>query len=104
MKPLKFGSKMEFKDVDTNKDDKIDTKGYYMDDSGNYRLVYNELDTNSDGYTDLMIWVGSSSAPSKEAQVKEIATMKLADLNARDVEHAMRIIEGTARSMGLKVV
>ena len=72
VKPLKFGSKMEFKDVDTNKDDKIDTKGYYMDDSGNYRLIYNELDTNSDGFTDLMIWVGSSSAPSKEAQVKEI--------------------------------
>ncbi len=39
-----------------------------------------------------------------KAQVKEIATKKLADLNARDVEHAMRIIEGTARSMGLKVV
>lgn len=37
------------------------------------------------------------------AQVREIATKKLADLNARDVEHAMRIIEGTARSMGLTV-
>jgi large subunit ribosomal protein L11 len=39
-----------------------------------------------------------------KAQVKEIATKKLADLNARDLEHAQRIIEGTARSMGLKVV
>src|SRR5262249_31731656 len=37
-------------------------------------------------------------------QVREIATKKLNDLNARDVEHAMRIIEGTARSMGIKVV
>jgi large subunit ribosomal protein L11 len=37
------------------------------------------------------------------AQVREIAQKKLADLNARDVEHAMRIIEGTARSMGLAV-
>jgi large subunit ribosomal protein L11 len=39
-----------------------------------------------------------------KAQVKEIATKKLADLNARDVDHAITIIEGTARSMGLKVV
>ena len=39
-----------------------------------------------------------------KAQVREIATKKLADLNARDVDHACRIIEGTARSMGLKVV
>ena len=29
--------------------------------------------------------------------------MKMADLNARDVEHAVRMIEGTARSMGLNV-
>lgn len=38
-----------------------------------------------------------------KAQVKEIAAKKFADLNARDVEHAMRIIEGTARSMGIEV-
>ena len=29
--------------------------------------------------------------------------MKMADLNARDVEHARRMVEGTARSMGLEV-
>jgi large subunit ribosomal protein L11 len=38
------------------------------------------------------------------AQVRDIAQRKLPDLNARDVEHAIRIIEGTARSMGIKVV
>jgi large subunit ribosomal protein L11 len=38
-----------------------------------------------------------------KAQVKEIAKRKLVDLNARDEEHAMRIIEGTARSMGVTV-
>jgi large subunit ribosomal protein L11 len=38
-----------------------------------------------------------------KAQVKEIAKRKFVDLNARDEEHAMRIIEGTARSMGLTV-
>jgi large subunit ribosomal protein L11 len=36
-------------------------------------------------------------------QVREIAEIKQADLNAHDVEQAMRIIEGTARSMGLNV-
>jgi large subunit ribosomal protein L11 len=37
------------------------------------------------------------------SQVREIAQKKLQDLNARDVDHAMRIIEGTARSLGLAV-
>ncbi|MCQ2379885.1 MAG: 50S ribosomal protein L11 [Victivallaceae bacterium] len=37
------------------------------------------------------------------AQVREIAKMKKEDLNARDEEAAMRIIEGTARSMGIEV-
>ena len=37
------------------------------------------------------------------AQVREIAQKKLADLNARDVDHATRIIAGTARSLGLAV-
>ena len=37
------------------------------------------------------------------AQVKEIAEAKMQDLNAYDVAQAMRVIEGTARSMGLTV-
>ncbi len=37
------------------------------------------------------------------SQVKEIAQKKLADLNARDVDHAARIVAGTARSMGLAI-
>ena len=37
-------------------------------------------------------------------QLHDIAAKKLNDLNARDVEHAARIIAGTARSMGLTVV
>jgi large subunit ribosomal protein L11 len=37
------------------------------------------------------------------AQVRDIAQKKLQDLNARDLDHAMRIIEGTARSLGLAV-
>jgi large subunit ribosomal protein L11 len=38
-----------------------------------------------------------------KAKIKEIAELKMADLNAADVEAAMRMIEGTARSMGLVV-
>jgi large subunit ribosomal protein L11 len=38
------------------------------------------------------------------AQVKEIAELKMVDLNANDVDAAMKIIEGTARSMGMQVV
>ena len=38
-----------------------------------------------------------------EKQVEEIAKLKMADLNARDVEHAARIVAGTARSMGITV-
>ena len=37
------------------------------------------------------------------AQLREIAELKMPDLNANDVEQAMKIIEGTARSMGIKI-
>ena len=37
-------------------------------------------------------------------QVREIAQIKMVDLNANDVEAAARIVEGTARSMGIEVV
>ena len=39
----------------------------------------------------------------KRAQVREIAELKKPDLNSRDVEAAMRMVEGTARSMGIRV-
>ena len=38
-----------------------------------------------------------------KAQIKEIAERKMEDLNANDIEAAMKIIEGTARSMGIEV-
>lgn len=43
--------------------------------------------------------VGSVTAE----QVKKIAETKAADLNARDIDHACRIIAGTARSMGIEI-
>ncbi len=52
-----------------------------------------------------------SAVPHKEkvgtvtkAQVRDIAEIKMPDLNANDIENAMLIVEGTARSMGLDVV
>lgn len=52
-----------------------------------------------------------SSNPKKErvaeldlAKIKEIAETKMPDLNAYDINHAIRIIEGTARSCGITVV
>lgn len=53
---------------------------------------------------------GSSNPPREKVgtvtrnQVKEIAEIKMKDLNANDIESAMRQIEGTARNMGLDVV
>jgi large subunit ribosomal protein L11 len=51
-----------------------------------------------------------SGEPNKEkvgsvtrAQVKEIAEIKMPDLNAVDIEGAMKVVEGTARSMGITV-
>ena len=38
-----------------------------------------------------------------QAQLREIAELKMPDLNAADVESAMRMIEGTARAMGLEI-
>jgi large subunit ribosomal protein L11 len=37
------------------------------------------------------------------AQLREIAETKMPDLNALDVEGAMKVVEGTARSMGITV-
>lgn len=52
----------------------------------------------------------ASGVPNKEkvgritkAQVKEIAQTKIKDLNARDIDGAVKIVEGTARSMGIEV-
>ncbi len=51
-----------------------------------------------------------SSVPNKEkvgsvtkSQIREIAEIKMPDLNAIDIEGAMKVVEGTARSMGITV-
>ncbi|WP_279010620.1 50S ribosomal protein L11 [Synergistes jonesii] len=52
-----------------------------------------------------------SAVPNKEKvgkltkkQVQDIAALKMPDLNANDIEAAMKMIEGTARSMGIEIV
>ena len=45
-----------------------------------------------------------SAGTIKRSQLAEIAQQKFADLNANDIEQATKIIEGSARSMGLQVV
>ncbi len=45
-----------------------------------------------------------SAGTIKRSQLSEIAETKMADLNANDIEQATKIIEGSARSMGLTVV
>lgn len=46
---------------------------------------------------------GEKVATITEAQLREVAETKLPDLNAYDIEHAMKIVEGTARNMGIEV-
>ncbi|MBB3940660.1 large subunit ribosomal protein L11 [Novosphingobium fluoreni] len=46
----------------------------------------------------------ASAGTIKRSQLAEIAQTKMADLNANDIDQATRIIEGSARSMGLEVV
>ena len=46
----------------------------------------------------------ASAGTIKQSAIKEIAEAKMADLNANDIDQAMKIIEGSARSMGLDVV
>ena len=46
---------------------------------------------------------GETVATITKDQLREVAETKLPDLNAYDVEHAMKIVEGTARNMGIKV-
>ena len=46
---------------------------------------------------------GETVATITKEQLREVAETKLPDLNAYDVEHAMKIVEGTARNMGIKI-
>ena len=46
---------------------------------------------------------GETVATITKDELRQVAETKLPDLNAYDVEHAMKIVEGTARNMGIKI-
>jgi large subunit ribosomal protein L11 len=63
------------------------------------RLILKALGQDKGSGKNLVSKVGSIS----KAHVREIAEKKMEDLNANDIDAAMKIIEGTARSMGVEV-
>jgi large subunit ribosomal protein L11 len=68
-------------------------------DSGSAGLDKGQMPTAPSGEALKFGQVGSVT----HAQVRQIAETKLVDLNTDDIEQAMKIIEGTARSMGIEV-
>jgi large subunit ribosomal protein L11 len=62
-------------------------------------LLLKEANLKNGSKTPLSVTAGSVT----KAQVRKIAEMKMPDLNARDIEAAMKTIEGTARSMGIEI-
>jgi len=63
------------------------------------RLILKEMKIDKGSGTNLTKKVGTLT----KDQVKSIAEEKMPDLNANDIDAAMKIIEGTARSMGVEV-
>ena len=54
------------------------------------------------GFSVMRILHISTKTKSAQAKIREIAEIKLPDLNANDIDAAMRIVAGTARSMGVR--
>jgi len=71
-KNLKFGLPVEQMKVDTSGDGVTDTWGYYMNDPGNFRIIYEEIDKNLDGFSDELIWAGSAVFSPKDRAEKEV--------------------------------
>ena len=73
----------------------------------NYEAFISIFDEMGPNNTDFQIKSGASKgetvATITREQLREIAETKLPDLNAYDVEAAMKIVEGTARNMGIKI-
>jgi large subunit ribosomal protein L11 len=78
-------------------------------DDRTYKMVYKTEPASQMILKAIGVEKGSGTPNTKKvgkiskAQIKTIAEKKLVDLNAHDVEGAMKIVEGTARSMGVEV-
>jgi large subunit ribosomal protein L11 len=64
------------------------------------RLILKKIGKDKGSSKNLVSQAGTIT----KAQVREVAEVKMPDLNAASIEAAMRIVEGTCRSMGVKVV
>ncbi len=77
---------------------------------GKYEFILKEPPSSELILKEIGIEKGSGSPKKKKAgkitkeQLRKVAEKKMADLNTDDTEAAMRILEGTARSMGVEVV
>lgn len=67
-----FGLPMKQKKVDSDQDEKIDSIGYYLDDPGNYRVVYQEIDRDRNNTSDTFLWVGLSPTTDKKKPVRKV--------------------------------
>ncbi len=78
-----FGLSMEKIFTDTNGNGKNDAVGYYIDNPNDYRIVYQEHDTNENGKTNVFIWSGFSAVTVPNRAEKE--TVKVHE--AEDLDH-----------------
>jgi len=64
------------------------------------RLILKKIGTDKGSGKNLVSQAGEIT----KAQVREVAEEKMVDLSANDIDQAMKIIEGTCKSMGVKVI
>lgn len=62
VKNYQYGLPMKQMDFDTDKNNKKETMSYYIDDPGNFRTVYGEMDMDNDGASEIMFWTGLQTA------------------------------------------
>lgn len=101
---------LKFNDATRDKMGNVIPVEIFVADDKSYEIVYHTPPASGLIKKAAGIQKGSGKANTVKAgkitraQVKEIAEMKMPDLNANDIESAMKIIEGTARQMGVEVI
>lgn len=70
--PLPFGADMRKIPVDSASNGKIDSMGYYIPESENYRLLYIEIDKDGNGSSDEFIWQGVAPVQTPDTPVKNM--------------------------------
>src|SRR5690554_775773 len=70
-RPLPLGTPMKMMGIDTSGDGNKDAFGYYLTSKNNRRVVYQEIDSNSDRQSDIFIWAGSSTRKKPDDTLSE---------------------------------